>query len=133
MTAPADRSGEAGETPLGGSTEGESAVTAEGGQAPNKAQDRAMSGEQPPSMREKIARALAADAFQRQASDAEKRRGPSVFLEGWWKHYLDTADAVLDALMEPTPAMIGVGEGEIFDSVAMWQAMISAAKNEGQR
>lgn len=86
-------------------------------------------------MREKLARALAADAFQRQASDAERRLGPSAFLDGWWKHYLGTTDAILDALREPTPEMIAAARGAISGYmraeavVAVWQIMITQAKS----
>lgn len=85
-------------------------------------------------MREKMARALAvANEYD---PDAIITRAGSRL----WQAYLPDADAALDALAEPTDAMLRSGPasdpllketqraGEIARNAAAWQAMLAAAK-----
>ena len=66
-------------------------------------------------MREKIAKALAAQYWPRLfRADAEVARltypaGKEAYVEERWKQYTPDADAVLDALMEPTGNMLEAG------------------------
>lgn len=101
------------------------------------------------SMREKIAKALAAQYWDRMfRSDAEIARltypaGKEAFLDERWWLYASDADAVLDVLMEPTEGMREMGDhaynltgicGSLAPSTSyehtefIWQAMIQAAK-----
>lgn len=84
-------------------------------------------------MREKIARAIAAQKM------GLSNRGERLPEDLWWQA-LPIADAVLDAMREPTPKMIEAGgtcldEAPIMarpneDAEACWDAMIDAAKGE---
>lgn len=62
-----------------------------------------------------------------------------------WQSYADQARAVIEALMEPTPEMLAAYERDSFIGVdghlwprlsggarSNWQAMLSAALNEGE-
>lgn len=67
------------------------------------------------SMREKIAKALASQYWDRLfRADAEVARltypaGKEAYLDERWELYTPDADAVLDVLMEPTEGMLEAG------------------------
>ena len=82
-------------------------------------------------MRERIARAIAkADGMHPEAVSNDEDEVPV------WTLYLDTADAVLAAMREPTDwmkaAYSDVCDTPVLHAVLDYQAMIDAAINEGK-
>lgn len=77
-------------------------------------------------MREKIARAIAA---QKMGSSNNGERLP----DDLWIQALPIADAVLDAMLGPTPEMVEAGKFSaewFYGPDAIFKAMIGAAKGE---
>jgi len=71
---------------------------------------------------ERVARVLAGHALSRNAEGDMASAGEAV--DALWGEYSDAALAVLRTLREPSAAMLGVGDAEI------WDRMIRAAIEE---
>jgi hypothetical protein len=81
-------------------------------------------------MIEKVARALA-KVYARGTGDDEV--AANRYADSFWRKFKDDARAAIEAMREPTDAMLGAGEGETHDDPApVWAAMIDRALSEGE-
>ena len=96
-----------------------------------------MSKQETPEMVERVARALARKTWKQQRS-VDENRTADEYVDACWRLYAEDAATAIDALMEPTEAMLRAGDRPGWDdsvtvglALEIWQAMLRAALSQG--